>query len=163
MGANLPEWFDVSPKTVWDMMHNWAHCCDEAANHQLPITAAFWIIWIVSAEERWSLMQNLMQIRCFTHSVILNVTAPEYTCLLNGFFHTHWLVQWSHHRSRIRVPVHSLWLPGYIVITQTVLVMLTMAGLFPDRSRIYICIYVYMYIYTHIYTHYVDIYPCTHV
>ena len=30
------------------MMREWAHCCDEAANHQLPIAAAFWIIQIVS-------------------------------------------------------------------------------------------------------------------
>ena len=51
-----------------DMMHKWARCCDEAANHQLPIAAAFWIIQIVSVEEWSSLMQNLMQIHCSTQS-----------------------------------------------------------------------------------------------
>ena len=33
----------------------------------------------------------------------------------------------------MRIPVHSPWLPGYIDVAQTVLVILTMGGLFPDR------------------------------
>ena len=33
-------------------------------------------------------------------------------------------------------PAHSLWLPGYMDVAQTVLTRLTMAGLFPDRPRI---------------------------
>ena len=33
---------------------------------------------------------------------------------------------------------HEPWLPGYINVTQTVLVILTMAGLFPDLSLIHI-------------------------
>ena len=33
------------------MMHEQVLCSDEAANHQLPIAVAFWIIWIASAEE----------------------------------------------------------------------------------------------------------------
>ena len=65
------------------MMHEWVHCHDEAANHQLPIAVAFWIIQIVSAEECSSLMQNLMQIHFSTHSVILNAMTTQYTCLLN--------------------------------------------------------------------------------
>lgn len=36
----------------------------------------------------------------------------------------------------MRVPVPSPWLPGYIDVVQTVLVMLTMAGFFQDRPRI---------------------------
>ena len=40
-GAEPPGRFDVSPKTsAWDMMHELAHCCDEAANHHFPIVAA---------------------------------------------------------------------------------------------------------------------------
>ena len=71
MGAESPGWFDVSPKTsAGDVMHERAHCHDEAANHQLPIAAAFWIIWIVPVEECSSLTQNLMQISCSTCSVI---------------------------------------------------------------------------------------------
>ena len=34
--------FDVSPQnSAQDMMHYWAHSCDEAANHQVPIVVAF--------------------------------------------------------------------------------------------------------------------------
>ena len=32
-------------------MHEWACCRDEAANHQLPIAVAFWVIQTVSIEE----------------------------------------------------------------------------------------------------------------
>ena len=31
------------------------------------------------------------------------------------------------------IPVHSPWQPGYINVTQAILIILTMAGLFPDR------------------------------
>ena len=75
-------WFDVSLKSsVWDMMHE-RLCCDEAANHQVPIAVAFWIIQIVSVEEYSGLMQNLIQVHCSTRSVILNVRATQYTCSL---------------------------------------------------------------------------------
>ena len=136
-GANLgcrwaesPGWFDVSPKiSAVDEMHEQA-CCDETANHQLPVTAAFWIIQIVSAEKCSSLTQNWMQICGCNRSVILNATATQYTCSLNGFYCPHWLVHWSRHCSHMCIPVHSPWLPGYIDVTQTILVILTMAGLF---------------------------------
>ena len=37
-GAEPPGWFDVLTKySAWDMMHERACCCDEAANHHLPI------------------------------------------------------------------------------------------------------------------------------
>ena len=133
-GAESLQWFDISPKnSAWDRMYEWVHC-DEGASHQLPIAAAFWIIPIVSTEECSSLMQNWMHISCSIRSVILNVTATQYTCSLRGFYRPHWLVQWSHHRSCI--PVHSPWLPGYIDFTRTILIILTMAGLFPDRPCI---------------------------
>ena len=36
--AEPPGWFDVLTKySAWDMMHERACCCDEAANHHLPI------------------------------------------------------------------------------------------------------------------------------
>ena len=111
-------------------MHEWVHCHNEASNHQLPIAAAFWIIWIISMDECSSLMENLMQICGSTYSVILNVTATQYTCSLRGIYCPHWLVQWSHHCSCTFIPVHSPWLPGYIDVTQTVLIILTMVGLF---------------------------------
>ena len=34
-----------------------------------------------------------------------------------------WLVQWNHHCSRMHIPAPSLWLPGYINIAQTVLII----------------------------------------
>ena len=111
------------------------NCCDEAANHHLPIAAAFWIIQIVSAEECSSLMQNLMQICCSARSVILNMMATQYTCSLSGVYCPFWLVQWSHHCSPMHIPVHFPWLPGYISAAQTILLLLTMARLFPDRSH----------------------------
>ena len=93
---------------------------------------AFWIIQIISGEECSSLMQNLMRVCCSTHSVILNAMATQYTCLLNVYC-PHWLVWWSHHCLCMHIPVHSPWLPGYINVVQTILVILTMAVLFPDR------------------------------
>ena len=58
----------------------------------------------------------------------------------------HMLTQWhlpppltgtvKYHRSCMRIPVHSPWLPSYINAVQTVLIILTMAGLFPDRIHI---------------------------
>ena len=109
-GTKSPGWSDVSQKnTAQDVMHEPACCHDEAANHQLPVVVAFWIIWIVST--------------------------TQYTCLLNGFYCPHWLVQWSCHCSCMRNPVHSPWLPVYINVSQIVLVILTMAGLSLDRNR----------------------------
>ena len=52
-------------------------------------------------------MQNLMQIRCFTSSIILNMTATQYTYSLNSISHPHWVVQWSHQCSPMCIPVHS--------------------------------------------------------
>ena len=133
-GEESSGWLDVSPKnSAWNVKHEQVHCCDEVVNHQLCIVAAFWIIQIVPVEECSCLTQNLMQIWCSTHSVILNVTSTQYTCSLNSVYCPHWLVQWSHHCSHMCIPVHSPWLPGYISVTQTILVTLTMAGLFLDR------------------------------
>ena len=87
---------------------------------------AFWIIRIVSTEQCLSLMQNIRQIRCSTRSVILRVMATQQHLL------PHWLVQWSRHCSQMCIPVPSPWLPGYTDVMQTVLVILTMAGLFLD-------------------------------
>ena len=117
--------------------HELAHCHDEAANHQLPIAAAFWIIQIVSTEECLSLMQNLMHILCSTRSVILHAMATQDTCSLNGIYLPHWLVQWSHHCSHMRIPVYSPWIPGYINVTQTIIIVLTVGGFFLDRPCTY--------------------------
>ena len=141
-------WFDVSPNnSEGDVMYEWACCRDEAANHQSTIAVAFWIIQIVSVEECSSLMQNLRQIHCSACSVILNVVATQYTCSLNSVYHPHWRGQWSHHCSRMHIPVHSPWLPGYIDVEQTVFIILTMAELFLDR--LCTCVYVNICMYIH--------------
>ena len=84
------------------------------------------------------------------YSVILNVMATQYTCSLNSMYHPHGLAQCRHRCSCMHTPVHSAWLPGYIDVVQTILAILTMAGVFPDR--IYI-LYIFIYIYAHIYKH----------
>ena len=114
-------------------MHEWMRCWDEAANHQLPIAVAFWIIWIVFTQERSVLMQDWMQIRCSTCSVMLNVMVTRCTCSCNGIYLSHWQVQWSCHCSRMRIPVYSPWLLGYMGVAPTVLVKLTTPGLSLDR------------------------------
>ena len=124
-------WFDVSPKdSALNLRHKQVHCHDEAANHQLPIAAALWIIWIVSVEKCSSLMWNLMQIHCSTPSVIFNMMATQYTCSFNGVYHPYWLVRWSCHCSCMHIPVHSLWLMDYIDVIQTFLIILKMVGRF---------------------------------
>ena len=114
-------------------MHEQVCCFNEAASHQLPIAVALWIIQIVSMEECSSLMQNLMWICCSIRSVMLNVTATQYASSLNGIHHPHWLGQWSHPRSRMRIPVHSPWVSGYIDVMKTDVIRVIMAGLFLDR------------------------------
>ena len=86
-----PIWH-FTKNTTWDVMHEWVHCCDEAASHQLPIAVAFWTVQVVSVEEYSSSTQNLRQIHCSTHSVILNVMATKYTFSLKGVCCPHWLV-----------------------------------------------------------------------
>ena len=147
------------------MMNEHEHCCDEAANHQLPRAVASWIILIISTEECSSLMQNWMQIHCSTCSHIVNAMATQYPCSLNGIYCPHWPVQWSDCPCMC-IPVHSPWLPRYINAVQTILVMLTKVGLFPDRpppnscftlgnfswrkiriqTNIYMCVCVYKYV-----------------
>ena len=43
------------------------HGGNEAANHQLPMAVAFWILQLVSVKKCSSLRQSLMQIQCSTH------------------------------------------------------------------------------------------------
>ena len=136
-GAESSGWFDVSPKTLctrhnaWVDILLWRSC-------QSPIAHSCSLLNHLnsSEEECLSLPQNLMQIHCSTHSVILNGMATQYTCSLNSIYRPHWLVHWSDHCSRMCIPVHFPWLPGYIDVVITILIILTMAGLFPDKCHI---------------------------
>ena len=134
-GAESPHQFDASPKnSARDVMHEQACCRDEAANHQLPIAAAFWIIQIVCEEEcsnlmakfnADSLLYSLSHLECDSHTVHMLTQLH----LL--------LVQWSRHYSHTCIPVQSPWLPGDVNVVQTILVIWTMAGLFPDSPCIF--------------------------
>ena len=110
---------------------------------KLPITScfriavAFWIIQIVSVQECSSLKQNLMHIGSSTHSVFW-MWQPHSTRAQSTRLPPHWLVQWSCHRSHMCLVVHSPWLPGYLNVVQTILIILTMASLFLDRPHTYI-------------------------
>ena len=134
-GAESPGWFDVSQKnSVWDVIHEQVCCHDEAASHQLPIATAFWIIWIIhrgmfklnAKFDANSLLYSLSHFQCNGHTVHM----------LNSVYLPHWLVWWGHHCSCMHIPVHSPRLLGYTDVTQTTLIILTMAGLFPDISHI---------------------------
>ena len=116
----------------WSCQSPVAHSCS-LLNHP-----TFWVIQIVSTEECSSLTHNLMRIRCFTCSAILNAMATQYTCSLNAIYYPHWLVQWSHHCLHMYILAHSPWLPGYIDVIQTVLVTLIVAGHFLDRHHLII-------------------------
>ena len=133
--ADLPERESLST----DSQPSLKHLCHSFICAALIASAlkAFWIIWIVSMEECLSLMQNLIQICCSICSVTLNAMATQYTCSLKGIYFPLWQVQWSHHCSHMCMPVHSPWLPGYINVMQTILIILTMAGLFPERPLYY--------------------------
>ena len=82
-------------------------------------------------------MQNLVETHCSTHLIILNVMATQCKCSLNSVYYPQRLLQWSCHCSHMRIPVHSPWLPGYIYVAQTILFILTVARLCPDKPRIF--------------------------
>lgn len=70
------------------------------------------------------------------YSAILNAMATQYIYSFNGVYHPDWLVQWSRHCSHMHIPIHSPWLPGYMDVAQTILLILKVVGLFPDRPYI---------------------------
>ena len=133
-GSESPQWFDVCQKTphkMWFMTEN-------IVVMKLPVTSCpspgAHSCSLLSTEKYSSVRQNLMQMHCSTQSFWMS--QPQYTCSLNSIYCPHWLVQWSHQCSHMCIPVHSPWLPGYRGFAQTILVILTMAGLFPDRPHV---------------------------
>ena len=133
-GAESPGWFNISPQiSAQDVMYEQALAWwswQSLVSHSCGL-----LTHPNSFRGRMFKLHTKFDVDCSTRSVILNAMATQYTCSLNGSYHPHRLVQWSHHCSYMCVPVHSPWLPGYTDV-QTVLVILTMAGLFLDRSHI---------------------------
>ena len=117
------------------MVRERACFCDEAAGHQLPTAAAFWVIRIVSTEDCLHLMQNWMQIHYSTRSVILNVMATQYTCSLNSIYRplltntVNSSLFMDAHSSPLSLAarLHRHWADHSVILTT--------AGLFLDRSR----------------------------
>ena len=67
-----------------------------------------------------SLLYSLSHFECDGHTIHM-LTQLHLPTPLNGMC------------SHVQIPVHSPWLPGYMDVAQTVLNILTMAGLFLDR------------------------------
>ena len=115
-GAESPEWLDVSPKNfIGDVIQEWARSREEAANHLLPRAAA--LNHMNRFHGGMFKLNTKFDAGPLLYSLVLNVMATQYTCSLSGIYHPHCLVQWSRQCSRMRIPVHSPWLPGYIDVT----------------------------------------------
>ena len=88
-----------------------------------------------------SLLSLLSHFECDDHTVQMLTQQgllPPWTSKVKLSLFTH------------RIPVHSSWLSSYMDVTQTILIILTIAGLFLDRPRIDIHIYTHIqYIYMH--------------
>ena len=81
-----------------------------------------------------------MQFRGSTCSLILNATATQYTTksMVSPAFTDSEVV--IVHCSHMCIPVHPPWLPAYMDVVQTVLVILRMAGLFLGRPHMCVCV-----------------------
>ena len=107
-------------------------------NQQLPIAAASWLVCIFRREmftlsakfDADSLLYWLSNFECNGHTAHV---------LTQRHLPPPLLVLWSCHCSRVCIPVPSSWLPGYIDVMQTVLLILTMVRLFPDRPCTSVC------------------------
>ena len=110
------------------------HTCIWAAL-TASLLKAFWIIPIVSVEECSSLRQDSMQICCPIRSFWMQRPHSTHAHSMASTIVPHWLVQWRCPCSHTHIPVHSPWLPGYIDVVQSPLIVLTMARLFLDRPR----------------------------
>ena len=106
-GTVSPGWFDVLPKIAWDIMCEWVCCCDEAANHQLPIAAGLpnhldsfcgGLFKLNAKFDADSLLRFLGHFECYGHTVHM-LTQQRLPPPLTS--------TWSHHCSRRCIPVHS--------------------------------------------------------
>ena len=82
-----------------------------------------------------SLLYSLSHSECDGHTVhmltLQNLLPPlTSTVMLSLFTHAH--------------PVHSPWLPGFTGVAQTIFLILTVVGLFPDRLYIYFFNFIFL-------------------
>ena len=85
-----------------------------------------------------------MQIHCSTHSDILTVTATQNTCSLNGS--TAPTDQYSEVDNVHACSYQSTLLGCGLDVVQTLLIVLTVSGLFLDRPLVCVCVCVCVYI-----------------
>ena len=134
--AESPGWFDALQKNctrhdVWMVTLSWWRWQSLVAhshgllNHPNSFYRVIFALKLNAKFDAYPLL----------YSVILNVTATQYTCSLYSIYCPHWLVLWSCHCSCMRIPLHFPWLLGYVKAVQTILVILTIGGLFTDRPH----------------------------
>ena len=109
-----------------------AHSRDEAANHQLPISGSLLnhpnsfhrgMFKLNAKFDADSLLYLLTHFECNSHTVHMLAHGhlqPPLTGIVKLSLYTN-------------IPVQSPWLLSYMDVVETVLIILTMAGLFPDR------------------------------
>ena len=76
-----------------------------------------------------SLLYSFSHFECDDHTVHV-LTKRRLTVAL--------LVQQRQHCTHMCITGHSIWLPNYIDVAQTVFLILIMAGSFPDSPRIHV-------------------------
>ena len=87
-GAESPGWFDISPKNLsWDVMHEQAHLwwwgCQSPVAHICSL-----LNHLNSVHGGMFTLNAKFDAELLLYSVILNTTATQYTCLLNGIYHS---------------------------------------------------------------------------
>ena len=99
--SHLGDLMFCKKNSAGDVMHEWMRCCDEAASHQLPIAAAFWIIPIVShggmfklnaTFEADSLLYSLSHFECDGHTIHMLTQwhlPPPLTSTVKSLLFTH--------------------------------------------------------------------------
>ena len=126
-------WFDVSQKNC---RRQW-RLSRLLVVMKLPVTRCPWL-W---PSESWnSFHEGMFKLNAKFDADSLLYLLTHFECnshtvhrLTQQVYHPHWLVQWSHHCSPTYIPVYTPWLPIYIKVAQTVLVILTMVVLFRGR------------------------------
>ena len=110
---------------AWVSLLLWWSC-------QSPVARSYGLL---NNLNRFCFMQNLVQIHCSTHSVILNATATQYIYSLNSIYSP------TDYYSEV-VIVHMCTFQSTLLVCQFTLMSckllsLTLAGLFPDRPCMY--------------------------
>ena len=134
-GPESPGWFEILPKKLCMGRDAWAGVL--WSNCQSPVAHGCGLL-----DHPNSLCRGVFKLSAkFDADPLLcslshfERTATQYTCSPSGTYRPHWLVHWSHHWSYVHIPVHSPWLPSHVKVTQTVLIILTLAGFFLDRPH----------------------------